>query len=232
MMYNRHFLILVSLLIIQTVKLSAQLAYNDITIGQGASIFNEVFDNNNNNWITDNQWISGKVSNGDYKISCKNFNQKTGLTYRSIAIDQAKDFEIETSFTIIKGTGALVFGQTKNFDHFRVEIDYKKNLIILKDSPSKNKVEKLFSGKVLSIKDAGFFNKLTIRKIQNSYYIFVNELLIKQFNNLVLQGDEFGYSVGLNSEISVDYLNISYLTIQTAPLIAERKKLQKSLLLH
>jgi hypothetical protein len=155
-------------------------------------------------------------------ISCKNFNQKTGLTYRAIAIDQAKDFEIETSFTIIKGTGALVLGQTKNFDHFRVEIDYKKNLIILKDFPSKNKVEKLFSGKILSIKDIGFFNKLTIRKIQNSYYIFVNELLIKQLNNLVLLGDEFGYSVGLNSEISVDYLNVSYLTIQAAPLLAER----------
>ena len=222
MMYRKYVLILVSLLIIQVVKLSGQLAYNDISISQRASIFNETFDNNNNNWITDNSWISGKFVNGHYDIACKNFKQNTGLTYKTISIDQAKDFELETSFTIIRGTGALVFGLTKDFEHYRVEIDEKKNLVIIKDTPSKNKVEKIFSGKIEPIKDIGFYNTLTIRKLQGSYYIFLNDLLIKQFNNLILTGDQVGYSVGLNSEISVDFLNVSYLTSKTAPILAER----------
>lgn len=222
MLYKKHFLLLVSFLICLVVSLSAQQAYNDISSGQKTSIFNEAFDNNTNNWITDNSWIGGKFVNGFYEISCKNFKQNTGLTYKAVSFDQSKDFEIETSFKLIKGTGALVFGLTKDFEHYRIEIENKKNLVIAKDAPSKNKFEILFSANIKSINDAGLYNKLTIRKLQDTYYFFVNDLLIKQFDKLILAGDQIGYSVGLNSEISVDYLNISYLKSQTAPILAEK----------
>jgi hypothetical protein len=226
-MYKRHYLILIGLLFVQVASLYAQLAYNDISFAQHDSIFIESYENNSNNWITDNSWISGKFSNGCYDIVCKNFNQNTGLTYKTITIDQTKDFEIETSFKVIKGNGALVFGLTKNFDHYRVEIDNKKSLIIAKDTPIKSKIDRLFSGSVKSIKDTGFFNKVSIIKIKDIYYVFINDLLVKQFNKLILTGDQIGYSVGLNSEISVDYLKISYLTIKAAPLVAERNISQK-----
>ncbi len=221
---KRFFISVFVLLILQVFKLSAQLNYSDISVDQRVSVFNETFDNNNNNWITDNAWISGKFVNGYFDIACKNFRQNTGLTYRTIPIDYTKDFELETSFTIIKGTGALVFGLTKDFEHYRIEIDEKQNLTIVKNTPSKNKVEKFFSGKEEGvIKEIGFYNKLTVRKYQGSYYIFVNDLLFKKFDNLILNGDEVGFSVGLNSEISVDYLNISYLKSPTSPMMAENK---------
>lgn len=210
-------------MIIQTVRLTAQQAYNDLSIAQRTSIFSESFDNNNNNWIIENSWIIGRFSNGYYEIVCKNFKLNTGLSYKTVSIDQTKDFEIEGSFKVIKGTGALVFGLTKDFDHFRVEIDNRKNLVIVKDTPSKKKVEKLFSGNIKTIKDPGFYNKITIRKIQNSYYVFANDQFVKQISNLILlPGDQIGFSAGLNSDISVDYLYVSYLTIQSAPHIAER----------
>jgi hypothetical protein len=204
-------------------NISAQINYSDVSIGQRVNIFSESFQNNNNKWITDNSWISGKFNNGYYEITCKNFNQNTGLTYKTVAIDQSKDFEIETSFAVIKGTGALVFGLTKDFEHYRIEIGENKNLIIFKDTPSKNKVEKIFSGKEeIIINDIGFYNKLTVRKIKGSFYIFVNDIMIKQFNNLIFTGDQIGFSVGLNSEISVDYLNASYLKSQDSPILTER----------
>jgi hypothetical protein len=209
------------------VKIPAQQAYIDLSAGQRSSIFSETFDNNSNGWITDNSWVSGKFNNGYYDIVCKNFKQNTGLTYKTVSIDYSKDFEIETSFKIVKGTGALVFGLTKDFDHYRVEIDNKKNLIIVKDTPSKGKVEKLFSGTVKSIDDTRPYNKLTISKLQDSYYFFINELLVKQLKNINLTGDQIGFSVGINSEISVDYLKISSLTIQTTPLLAERSVVKK-----
>ena len=223
MMFKRLFIGSLVLLILQVFNLSAQQSYSDISAAQRASIYSEAFENNSNNWITDNSWISGKVVSGYYNITCKNFNNNTGLTYKSIAIDQSKDFELETSFSVVRGTGALVFGLTKDFEHYRVEIDEKKNLVIMKNIPAKNKVEKIFSGKEESIiKDIGFYNKVTVRKLQGLYYIFLNDLLIKQFNNLIFTGDQIGFSVGLNSEISVDYLNISYLKSPTAPVMAER----------
>jgi hypothetical protein len=223
MSYKRCFLILFSFLTISFAKLSAQQSYNDISVSQKASIFNESFDNNSNNWLTDNSWISGKVDNGLYDIVCKNYKQNSGLSYKTIAIDQAKDFEIETSIKVIRGTGAIVFGLAKDFEHYRIEIDLKKNLLVAKDIPSKSRVEKLFSGNEKSINDGSLSNKLTIRKFQTSYYLFINDIFIRQFNNLNLAGDQIGFSVGINSEISVDYLKIAYLTTKIEPLIAERK---------
>jgi hypothetical protein len=222
MWYKKHNLISVTLLIALAVKISGQQASNDIAIAQRSAIFSETFDNNSNGWITDNSWISCKFNQGFYEIVCKNYNQNTGLTYKTIQFDLSKDFEIETSFKIVKGTGALVFGLTKDFDHYRVEIDNKKNVLIAKDSPSKGKIEKLFSGTVKSITDAGNYNKLTISKFGGAYFISINDQQIKQLQNLLLTGDQIGYSVELNSEISVDYLKISSLTIPPAPILAER----------
>jgi Caspase domain len=223
MKLKRFFISIMVLLTLHVFELSAQQNYKDISAGQRVSILSETFDNNNNNWITDNSYISGKFVNGNFDIACKNFNNNTGLSYRTVQLDQSKDFELETSFTIIKGSGALVFGLTKDFDHYRVEISDNKNLIICKNTPSKGKVDKLFSGKEeMLINDIGFYNKITVRKYEGVYYIFVNDILIKQFNNITLAGDQVGFNVGLNSEISVDYLNVSYIQPQTKPVLAEK----------
>lgn len=222
MLYKKKYLILISYLLFLTLRLTGQQAYADIKPDERIQLFSEGFSDNSNRWITDNDWISGKINDGKYEIACKNFKQKTGLTYISVSLDPANDFEIETSFRLNAGTGALIFGLTNDFDHNRVEIDSKKNLFIIRDIPSKGRVEKLFSGKTGLVNDIGSENKLTIRKVKDSYYFFINDLLFKQLNNLTIRGDQIGYSVGLNSGISVDYLNIFSLKIQTAPLLAEK----------
>jgi hypothetical protein len=222
-MKNRiRYLILSGYLLFLTLRITGQIAYIDIKSDERIPIFNEGFTDNSNGWITDNNWITGNVADGKYEITCRNFKQSTGLTYRSIAVDLSSDFEIETAFRLTAGTGALIFGMTKDFEHYRVEIDNKKNLFIIRDIPSKGRLEKLFSGKTGLVNETGTENKLTIRKIRDAYYFFINEIFFKQLNNLTINGDQFGYSVGLNSAISVDYLNISSLKIKTAPLLAEK----------
>ncbi len=229
MVYRKFPILIFSLFALFSLKISAQQFYDSIPPAGRSTIFNDSFGNNSNNWLTDNSWISGKFINGYYDILCKNFKQNTGLTYKAINVDRSKDFELETSFSIIKGTGALVFGLSKDLEHYRIEID-GKTLEIIKDIPSKNKVEKIFSKKEESIiKDNGQYNKLTIRKYRGSYYIFVNELLVKQFKDLVFSGEGIGYSVGLNSEISVDYLNVSYLPDNILPTLAEKVVIKDSI---
>ena len=93
---------------------------------------------------------------------------------------------------------------------------------LLKDTPSKKKkVEKLFSGSANTniLKDS--YNKLTVRCVKGVYYIFVNELLAGQFNNIKPEGNQVGFNVGTDSEISVDYLKVSILKSPTSPIIAE-----------
>lgn len=215
MSFTKNALILALLVSFQTLSMS-QTVYNDSSIVQRLPLFTDSFENNNNEWITDNSWISGNFSDGIYKIVCKNYKDNTGLTYKVVDLGPDKDFEIETAFKINKGTGALVFGLTKEFEHLRVEFENKKNLILVKDIPAKNKVEKLFSLNVASLIKEGSFNKLTIRRIRNIYYVFINDIFVKQVNNITISGNQLGYSVGLNSDISVDYLNVSNLTMRDA----------------
>jgi hypothetical protein len=187
------------------------------------NIFYESFDNNSNNWITENSWINAKISNGVFTIKCNNYRNQTGLTYKTFKIDQNKDYELETSLRIIKGTGGFVFGQNEIFDHYRIELGNKDDLLILKDIPSDRiPILRIHSISVKSCYRPEEFNKLTIRKIRDNFYFFVNDSLCCQDKNIKPYGEQIGFNVGLNSEILIDYLNISYLSDKITPILAEK----------
>jgi hypothetical protein len=221
-------LLLSGLLIILSHKMLAQQSYLAYDASSKTELFSDGFDNNSNQWITDNQWLSGKISGGYYDITCKNYNLSTGLSYKVIFLEPGRDYEIETAIKVIRGTGALVFGMNNKYDHYRIEISDKNIVEFLKDTPSKRKkVEKLFSGSGNYSISKDTYNKLTVRSIGGMIYIFVNTILTGQFVDVKTEGDQIGFSVGTDSEISVDYLNVVYLKSQDVPLMAERSNVQQ-----
>ncbi len=219
--FKSHF-ILVGLIFIQIHLASGQQNYLAFSTADKSITFSENFGDNNNQWITDNLWIDGKIINGFYNLSCKNYQQSTGLSCKAIPIGKRNDFEIEAGIKIIKGTGALVFGMTDKFDHYRVEISDNNTLEVIKDLPSKKKkIEKLYSASSVNylLKDA--FNKVTIRSFKGIYYVFVNESLVIQLINIRPEGDQIGFNVGISSSISVDYLKVCILKRLVSPVISE-----------
>jgi hypothetical protein len=206
----------------QPYSLLAQQNYVAYNTGAKSSLFSDGFIDNGNDWITDNPWINGKVEGGYYNITCKNFNMSTGLSYKPVPISENTDYEIETAIKIIKGTGALVFGMTSKFDHYRVEISEDRTLEVIKDTPSKRKLEKLFKGPGIFQIRNDFHNKLTVRCVNGVYYIFANEVLVGKFDNIKPEGNGIGFNVGANSEISVDFMEVSYLNSTTTPELASR----------
>ena len=211
MIYKNKYSTLLILLTFLITSVSAQQSYSDISPLVKTTVFAESFDNNSNNWFIDNLWIKGEVKDGYYKVICKNYQKNSGLSYKSVAIDETKDFEIEASLKALKGTGGLVFGMNSKFDHYRIEIA-NNTLLIVKNTPSKGKNEQLFSGKLNVSPISGSFNKITVRKVKDIYYIFLNETFVSKLDKIKPDGDQIGFNVGLNSEISVDYLNVSNLT--------------------
>ena len=221
-MIKKYFLILFFFLIILTCKTIAQQNYSDIPSSGKSAIFTESFDNNSNNWLIDNLWIKGNVVNGFYDIICKNYQKSTGLSFKKVFIDRTKDYEIETSLNTLKGTAGLAFGITSKYDHYRVDISDNNKLVIIKNTPSLGKNEEIFSADMSSSIKPGSYNKITIRKQNDSFYIFFNETFLGSFNKIKPEGDQVGFNVALNSELSVDYVNVSYLTVPTAPITAVR----------
>jgi hypothetical protein len=226
---TNFFLLLMSLLILQTQEVKAQQNYLAVSSSGKSVLFSDNFENNTNKWITDNLWITTSIVNGYYNITCKNYQQSTGLTCKVIPIGQDKDFEIEAGIKIFKGVGALVFGMTDKFDHYRIEISDNNTVELIKDTPSKKKkVEKLFSGSLGTNIQKNSYNKLTVRYVKGVYYIFVNESLAGKFNNIKTEGNQIGFNVGINSGISVDYLQVSILKSLNTPIIAGSDTVKKN----
>jgi hypothetical protein len=215
--------LLIGILFLYENSTLAQQSYMAYNAGEKSSLFSDSFDNNSNQWITDNQWINGKIASGYYTILCKNYLQSTGLSYKTVPVTTSTDYEIEAAIKVIKGTGALVFGMTDKYDHYRVEISDNNTLEVIRDTPSKGKkLEKLFKGPGIFQIRPDFFNKLTVRCVKGVYYIFANEVLVGQFNNIKPEGNGVGFNVGTDSEISVDFMNVSYLAAMTSPELATR----------
>jgi hypothetical protein len=227
-MLRKCFLLINTLVFLINSVASAQQYYTDISTFEKLSVFTETFENNYNNWITDNSYINGRITNGSLDVVCKNYKQSTGLTYKSVPIEYSNDFEIETSISIHRGTGAIVFGMNEKLDHYRVEITDKNLLVILKNTPSRKKIEKLLSPSINSSIKSGAYNIITIRKLKNTFFIFINETLVGQFIDLKPAGDLVGFNVGLDSEISVDYLKVSYLKDKNSPLFTEKSKTEQN----
>ncbi|MFH0842371.1 MAG: caspase family protein [Bacteroidota bacterium] len=218
-------ILLLGILFIQVQTSWAQQDYTAFNTADMAVVFTDDFDNNANQWITDNLWISGQIGSGNYTVTCKNYQFSTGLSTRVVPVNPGIDYEIEADIKIIKGTGALVFGMTDKYDHYRVELSDNSTLEVLKDTPSKKKVEKLFSGSGNFQVNADF-NKLTIRSAGGIYYIFINESLVGQFANIKPAGSQIGFNVGTGSQIAVNYLKVNEVKAKAAPLLAQNTAVQ------
>lgn len=62
-----------------------------------------------------------------------------------------------------------------------------------------------------SIVNKSDFNKVTVRKVDNSYYYFFNEKLITTKSYHTVSSDKVGFMVPPNSTLQVDYLEVAYL---------------------
>jgi hypothetical protein len=216
-------LLLISIILLSIDLTLAQQSYLAYNAGAKTGLFTDGFDNNSNQWITDNLWVQGIVESGHYIITCRNHEGSTGLSSKAVPLTAGADYEIEAAIKVNSGTGALVFGMTEKYDHYRVEISDKNTLEVIRDTPSKGKKpEKLFKGPGIFQIKPDFFNKLTVRSVSGTFYIFANEVLVSQFSNIKPEGNGTGFNVGLNSEIVIDYMNVSYLNASDSPALASR----------
>ena len=222
MILRRGYIIFFSLLLLNSQYGFCQQKLSDLAAMERVPVFRETFDSNTNNWITNNDYVFGRFEKGHFILKCKNFNGTNGLSYKLVKLDQNRDFEIESSLEIIKGTGGLLFGMNGKYDHYRVEITDKNDLVIIENSNSKKKIEKLLTITNSPLIKVGNPVKITVRKLGNIYSIFVNDSPVKEFSDIKPEGDQIGFNVGVNSEVSVDYLNVSYLQKQTSPVLTEK----------
>jgi len=176
-------------------------------------ILQDDFSKFNNYWllgIEENSWTE-TIEDGHLIFQSLTTKSKEDLL--PVIIDQKRDFEIETSIRFVEGQMDKAYGlqwgksisPVRQFDflltgggHFTID-KY--------DGEFSDYVPFTLSDNV----NRYAFNKLTVRKVTDKYYFFLNEKLVHTMQFEPFFGNLLGFQVGDNSTIMIDHIDIAYL---------------------
>jgi len=189
--------------------------YTGVPTSKRVSFFDEDFDNNSNNWEeinTSQAYLN--IENGTYVF--QNKSNSAAIVSINKIIDQQQNFEIETSIKITNSpdsTGnGLIWGYNNigSYQFFCFKFSSAEKLWI--GYYDYNTYTYWQDWLAFNVNPVNSYNKLTIRKIDDKYYFFINEQFIKEQSFVSFYDDKIGFKVESNTTIVVDYLKIDYIT--------------------
>lgn len=203
----------------------SQSNYRDYSVADKTVFFEDGFDNNTNNWeISSTKDFKKFLEDGNYFIKYKSYWTKIAVL-REIQIDNKKDFEYEINFKILKfkyrlfleikledptkkiksGYSFLNRGVSIFFECREKSIEKSEIKQYLEDNAIKT--DQLGSGIDFKINE---YNKITIRRISERYYFFLNETFLTEIYNVDLDVNRIVFAAS-ESLIGIDHIKISYL---------------------
>jgi hypothetical protein len=209
------------MLIMGIASMIAQKNYHDYSTPDAQFVFYDDFKKDVPAWEAPLiEWTKGEIKNGHYIL--ENLRPPLGTRDRVVYVNEYRDFQIETSIKIISagqnyvqgldwsksnhevltfgivagGDGGAISSYDVRGDKFTDYLPYKKG--------SK------------TMRPQGEYNKLTVRKVGQDYYFFLNEKLIHQMPFFPLPGEVMGFAAD-GAKIMVDYFYFCYLDGKTYP---------------
>jgi len=173
-------------------------------------LFIEDFTDNKNNWylgIKENVWFENLQ---DSTLFFQSFEEVPKEDFKEVIIDQTKDFDIELKIRLEKGIQNKFFGlqwgksitEAKQFDFFfngqgQYTIDKYAGAFIDFVSVTPSKLINNYT-----------YNTLTVRKVADTYYFFINQQLVHKMPFEPFFGNGIGFQVAAKSSVQIDYLHV------------------------
>jgi Caspase domain len=176
-------------------------------------VLQDDFSKFNNYWLLGIEENSWSESIEDGHLVFQSLTNKSKEDLLPAIIDQKRDFEIETLIRFVEGQMDKGYGLQwgKSVNPVR-QFDF---LLTGGGHYTIDKYDGQFSDYVpFTLSDnvnRYAFNKLTVRKVADKYYFFLNEKLVYTMPFEPFFGNLLGFQVGDNSTIMVDQIEISYL---------------------
>ena len=175
--------------------------------------FIENFNNNNRNWnVGEDKDYKTSVKNGFYVMQHKRSSASYNF-WKDFAITTDGDFYIESKLMQVSGVDnwgyGIVWGAQGWGNSFNFKISSNGMFTI-----TGYKNEKYFKWQEWKasnkIKPLGQYNVLSVKRIDEKLYFYINETLVytHQFEDLF--GNKFGFIVGRSMTIKADYLKLNY----------------------
>ena len=194
----------------------SQSNYDDYSNYYRVNLFFENFQSNYN--VNNIDYSKDGVAYGEYHSGYYELKStKTGLIGRTNPIentlDQTRDFEIEASIMFIGGednnANGITWGQKDNSNSFTFGFTGNGSFHI---TNTKNDILNEIKGWTISsaIKKTAY-NKLTIRKVANFYYFFINEINVYSCSFSPFLGDGLYFNANCNSTVRINSIRVSHL---------------------
>lgn len=187
--------------------------YNFISFSEKKKFISEEFDDPyDKSWTKGSDGESfGEIYNGYYTF--KSLNNVAWVSTKKHYIDQDRDFEITARFKYVSGKEnsglMLVWGRNSNKDNFNFEFNANGEYWIGTYNDGSFNASKSWTASLdINKKD---YNLLTVRKIENNYYYFINREFVHSETFKPFFGDKIGFLTPGNTAIKIDYLRAYYL---------------------
>lgn len=184
-------------------------------------LFSEDFSSNNGKWregSSDSRYF--KIENGYYVIqsfktgfySAAKFNEDDQFN-----IDQSRDFQIECKMKFISGednnSNSLNWGQKKeDWSNLRFGFSGDGSYKVFSfDDTAENNWTSYKSWTESAALSKNDYNKMTVRKVADQYYFFINETLVTTVPFKPFFGQVLSVQSNQNTTIRIDDIRISYI---------------------
>lgn len=196
------------------------------------TILSDDFKRDDNKWSTTSDSCYKKaIGNNVLEISstCTDFHPIFSLTKD---MDMLKDFELEAEIQFVHGEDdnalSLMWGKEEGTSNRCIfAISGNGHYMIAQFSGTWNNIKEWTFSDIVRKTD---FNKLTVRKIKNQYYFFLNEQLVASSPFYAFTGRQTGFQVNQNTTMRVRNFNASYLK-PLKPEVAETSNNNNKILL-
>lgn len=173
--------------------------------------FFDEFENNENNWDLGSLYLKERIQDSDFYCETRTSHPYTKR--RPVAMNHSGNYEIEIRmrFVNVKASGLNMTGLTFGRDVRGNEYDFFF-------SPSRSyRISRFDRGRTKDLTPLSYhkninrysYNTLMVRKVSDKWYFFINEELVSEMPAGTLFGNEYGFTIGGNMAVEVDYLKVS-----------------------
>ncbi|MFK7971700.1 MAG: caspase family protein [Bacteroidia bacterium] len=170
--------------------------------------FEEPFDNNDRSWDLNPKAASADIREGDLHLANRN-NRGTSLT-RFAPISQNGDYEIEMQMRFVRGgldrPFGMVFGADQKGQRYEFLINANGRCQVR--AMTEEGVKAYTGWMPQALFGRYVYNVLTLRKINDSWYFFLNRNKVLQMKAEEFFGFEFGLAAWGDVTAEFDYLTI------------------------
>jgi hypothetical protein len=186
-------------------------------------IFFDEFDDNRYNWDMGALYLREKIQDGEFH--CETLTTHPYTKRRTINLKETANYEVEVRirFVSLKGSKTsmtgLTFGRDLRGNEYNFFFSSERSVRVSKFD--KGRTQQLLPIKYVKSLSRYSFNTLMVRRVGDKWFFFVNEELIAEMQARPLFGNDFGFTIGGNMEVEVDYLRVAEIEAQdhTGPTI-------------